>query len=71
MTTALSLEHTSVLWALLVLPLVGVAAWRHRTSLGPGRMLSAVLLRSTALILLVFALAKPEWHRVLRRDSGP
>ena len=69
MTTALSLEHTSVLWALLVLPLVGVAAWRHRTSLGPGRMLSAALLRSTALILLVFALAKPEWHRVIREVS--
>jgi len=67
--TAFSLEHPSVLWALLVLPLVAVAAWRHRTSLGPGRMLLAVLLRSTALILLVLALARLEWHRGIREVS--
>ena len=69
MADVFSFEHLSVLWALLVLPLVAVAAWRHRTSLGPGRMLLAALLRSTALILLVLALARPEWHRGIRDVS--
>jgi Ca-activated chloride channel homolog len=57
------------LWLLTALPVLAVAAWRHRSPLGRGRMLAALLLRSAALALLALALARPELHRGIRDVS--
>jgi uncharacterized membrane protein len=64
-----SLGQLWPLWLLVALPLLVVTAWRHRSHLGRGRMLTALLLRSAALALLALALARPELHRGIRDVS--
>ena len=64
-----SLANPWPLWLLVALPLLVVAAWRHRSDLGRGRMLAALALRSAALVLLALALARPELHRGIRDVS--
>jgi Mg-chelatase subunit ChlD len=64
-----SLGQLWPLWLLVALPLLAVAAWHHRSHLGRGRMLAALVLRCAALALLAFALARPELHRGIRDVS--
>src|SRR5262245_47874406 len=68
-TATFSLAQLWPLWLLLALPLLVIAALRHRSTLGRGRMLAALLLRSAALVLLALALARPELHRGIRDVS--
>src|SRR5882724_10922068 len=72
-TATFSLGQLWPLWLLVLLlialPILVVTAWRHRSHLGRGRMLTALLLRSAALALLALALARPELHRGIRDVS--
>jgi len=60
-----SLTQAWPLWLLALLPLMWLAALRHRTRLSPWRMTLAVSLRSVALGALVLALAQPVLQRAI------
>lgn len=69
MSQAISLGQYWPLWLLVGVPLIGLAAWRHRTALGRARMAGAAALRAGALALLALALAQPALHRGTRDVS--
>ena len=60
-----SLTQAWPLWLLVLLPLMWLAAWRHRTRLSRWRMTLAVALRSSALAALVLALTQPVLQRTI------
>lgn len=60
-----ALTQTEPLWLLGLLPLLWIAAWRHRTQLSRWRMSLAVALRSLALGALVLALSQPVIERAI------
>ena len=60
-----SLTQAWPLWLLGLLPLMWLAAWRHRTRLSRWRMTLAVALRSLALGALALALTQPVLQRAI------
>jgi Mg-chelatase subunit ChlD len=48
---------------LLTLPLVWLLARRKRAAVGRGRLFTAIVLRSAALVAITAALTQPIWHR--------
>ena len=53
------------LWLLSLLPLMWLAAWRHRTRLSHRRMVLAAALRSLTLAALALALTQPVLQRAI------
>ena len=60
-----TLTHAWPLWLLGLLPLMWLAAWRHRTRLSRRRMALAAMLRSLALAALALALTQPVLQQAI------
>lgn len=65
-----TLTHAWPLWLLGLLPLMWLAAYRHRTRLSPRRMALAAALRSLALAALALALTQPVLQRAVTDISA-
>ncbi|MBX3421626.1 MAG: VWA domain-containing protein [Pirellulaceae bacterium] len=66
---SITFDHPWMLLLLGALPLLWWVSFRHLAGLGNGRRLTALLLRSTVILLMILALAGLQWVRISQKVS--